>query len=72
MLQSILDKQTNQWIYQGCSGTKYQYDLSKPTDQLLYQMDISAQMRDKTTVSLYRNIENGGGILYDETGRKII
>ncbi|MBQ9681840.1 MAG: hypothetical protein IJV35_01060 [Neisseriaceae bacterium] len=71
MLQQVFDKQTGQVIYQGMSGTKYQYDLSNFIDKQKYAMDISAQMRDQTTVSLYRNTENGGGILYDETGRKI-
>ena len=63
MLQKVFDSKTGQFIYKGLSGTKYQYDLSSPTDQLLYQTDISAQMRDQTSTNPYRNTENGGGIL---------
>lgn len=55
--------------YQGSSGAKYQYDLSKQSDQLRYDVDPSAQLRDE--MNDYRNDismdrlkgEHGGGYL---------
>lgn len=49
-------------MYQGLSGTKYQYDLSNPSDRLTYETDLDAQMRDQRSLNLYRKTENGGGI----------
>ncbi|OOS01636.1 hypothetical protein B0186_02765 [Canicola haemoglobinophilus] len=49
-------------IYEGPSGTKYQYDLSNPMDKLAYELDLDAQMRDKLSLNLHRKLENGGGI----------
>lgn len=49
-------------VYEGLSGTKYQYDLSNPMDQQAYDLDLDAQMRDKLSLNLHRKLENGGGI----------
>lgn len=41
----------NKYKYKGFSGQRYQYDLSNPTDQLQYDMDINAQMKDSMNIS---------------------
>lgn len=51
-----------QKVYEGLSGTKYQYDLSNPVDRSAYQLDLAAQTRDKLSLNLSRTLENGGGI----------
>ncbi len=53
--------------YQGTSGRNYEYDLSKPSDQLRYSVDIDAQRRDQRG-SINREIDRslgqyGGGML---------
>ena len=54
--------------YQGHSGTKYKYDLSKPSDKVQYDIDVNAQMKDelnswKPGVQLDRGMgQYGGGI----------
>jgi len=53
--------------YQGSSGTQYQYDLSRPADQLRYELDLGAQMRDELSVDPRRDLDRdldqwGGGI----------
>lgn len=47
--------------YQGSSGTQYQYDLSKPSDQLRYELDLGAQMRDELSVDPRRELDQGLG-----------
>lgn len=47
--------------YQGSSGTKYQYDLSRPGDQIRYEIDINAQMRDQLSVDPRRGLDQGLG-----------
>ncbi|MBV6540376.1 hypothetical protein HT667_02670 [Ursidibacter maritimus] len=49
-------------VYEGPSGTKYEYDLSNPMDKQAYELDLAAQMRDQLSLNLYKNSENGGGI----------
>lgn len=49
-------------VYEGLSGTKYQYDLNNPMDKQAYALDLAAQTRDKMSLNLYRKTENGGGI----------
>lgn len=51
-------------------GTRYQYDLSDPTDRVSYSIDLDAQMRDKLSVDPNRNLDRnmgqvGGGIYED-------
>lgn len=45
------------------TGAKYKYDLSRPSDALRYELDLSAQMRDEINpkVMLDRNMGYGGG-----------
>jgi hypothetical protein len=54
--------------YQGSFGTRYKYDLSRPSDQFRYQMDPGAQLRDQIQidprVDLDRSLgQYGGGVL---------
>jgi hypothetical protein len=56
--------------YKSTSGTRYQYDMSDPSDSSEYTMDVDAQIRDKLSVDPSRSLdqgfgENGGGI-YDD------
>lgn len=57
----------NRYRYSGSSGRRYQYDLSNPSDELRYDLDLSAQMRDEMNidprVDLDRSLgQNGGGV----------
>jgi hypothetical protein len=45
--------------YRGSSGAQYQYDLSKPSDQLRYEVDVNAQMRDQLSVDPRRDLDRG-------------
>ena len=47
--------------YQGSSGTQYQYDLSRPSDQIRYETDVRAQMRDELSVDPRRELDQGLG-----------
>lgn len=54
--------------YRGTSGLGYQYDLSKPSDQIRYETDINAQIRDSLDARPQRDIDkymgqSGGGVL---------
>lgn len=48
-------------VYQSSSGTKYQYDMSNPSDRLNYSIDLDAQMRDKQSIDINRNLDTGIG-----------
>lgn len=53
--------------YESSTGTKYQYDLNRPSDQNRYEVDTGAQMRDQINVNPMRDLDrsmgqNGGGI----------
>lgn len=37
---------SEEYKYQGSSGAKYKYDLSKPMDKLNYETDSMQQMKD--------------------------
>lgn len=57
----------DQYRYSGSSGKRYQYDLSNPSDELRYDLDLSAQMRDEMNidprVDLDRSLgQHGGGV----------
>lgn len=61
------DSQGNRY-YESTSGTKYQYDLSNPTDKLSYDTDLDAKMRDSLNINLNVELDRalgqfGGGIL---------
>ncbi|HYN54368.1 MAG TPA: hypothetical protein VES38_06660 [Methylotenera sp.] len=52
--------------YKSRFGNEYEYDLSKPSDQIRYETDTRAQMRDELDVDPRREIErdlgqHGGG-----------
>ncbi|WP_430754816.1 hypothetical protein [Magnetovirga frankeli] len=47
--------------YQGSGGTQYQYDLSRPSDQIRYETDVRAQMRDELSVDPRRELDQGLG-----------
>lgn len=55
--------------YETSSGNQYQYNLNKPTDQIRYEYDAPAQIRDRydpRTQIDRNNGEYGGGIYDDE------
>lgn len=47
------------------SGQRYQYDLSDPIEQLDYQLDLDAQMRDQINpspmINMDQDMNNYGG-----------
>ena len=52
--------------YKSRYGNEYEYDLSKPVDQIKYEVDERAKMRDSLDVDPMREIERdlgeyGGG-----------
>jgi hypothetical protein len=52
--------------YESRFGNEYQYDLSRPSDQLRYETDVRAQMRDELDTDPRRELErdlgqHGGG-----------
>ena len=61
------DNQGNpNYRYQGPTGTQYQYDLSRPQDQIRYEVDPRAQLRDSISVDPRRDLDRdlgryGGG-----------
>lgn len=55
--------------YETSSGNQYQYNLNKRTDQIRYEYDAPAQIRDRydpRTQIDRNNGEYGGGIYDDE------
>jgi hypothetical protein len=62
----IYEKTSN---YESSFGTKYQYDLSDPSDSIDYSVDLDAQMRDQLSVDPNRNLDRGmneyGGGIYE-------
>lgn len=57
----IMKFENGKRFYTDNIGNKYQYDLTDPSDQLSYKIDVDAQMRDQLSLNLTRN-KNGGGI----------
>jgi len=47
--------------YKGSSGTKYDYDLSRPSDRNRYNLDLDAQRRDSLSLSPGRSLDRGLG-----------
>jgi hypothetical protein len=47
--------------YSGMSGTKYQYDMSKPIDRMHYNMDLDAQRRDQMNINPNVGLDKGVG-----------
>lgn len=57
--------------YESSFGNRYEYDLSDPSDRVLYEADPSAKLRDRYDVNPVRNLERnvgeyGGGVLDDD------
>ena len=57
--------------YKSAAGVRYKYDLNRPTDQIRYETDVGAQLRDERdswTKSPYRELQEelygqrGGGV----------
>jgi hypothetical protein len=44
-------KRNKEYPYESTSGTRYKYDLSKPGDQMKYEMDYHSQMKDSMNVN---------------------
>lgn len=52
--------------YRGTSGADYQYDLTNPSDQVRYSVDVNAQLRDSIDprVEMDRSLgQHGGGVV---------
>lgn len=54
--------------YESSFGNKYEYDLSRPSDRLRYEVDPGAQLRDSIDVNPIRDLERnlgqyGGGVI---------
>jgi len=47
--------------YRGSSGMSYQYDLSRPQDQIRYDIDPRAQIRDSISVDPRRDLDRSMG-----------
>lgn len=47
--------------YKSRLGNTYKYDLSRPSDQLKYQLDVGSQLRDQLDVDPRRTLERDLG-----------
>jgi hypothetical protein len=56
-------KRNKEYPYESTSGTRYKYDLSKPSDQIKYEVDPAAQLRDSINprVEMDRDLWQYGG-----------
>jgi hypothetical protein len=45
--------------YKGLSGKRYQYDLNNPADQIRYEVDPAAQLRDSINVDPRIELDQG-------------
>ncbi|MFC1688283.1 hypothetical protein ACFL07_01315 [Pseudomonadota bacterium] len=57
--------------YESSFGNRYEYDLSDPSDRIMYDVDPNAQLRDSIDVNPLRDVERsigeyGGGVLDDQ------
>jgi hypothetical protein len=57
--------------YESSFGNRYEYDLSDPSDRVMYEVDPSAQLGDSLDVNPLRDVERsvgeyGGGVLDDQ------
>jgi hypothetical protein len=56
--------------YESSFGRRYEYDLSDPSDQIMYEVDPNAQLRDSIDVDPTRDLERSigeyGGGVYDD------
>ncbi len=51
-----------EYKYEGSSGTRYKYDLSKPGDKLKYELDIGAQIKDDIYMPIKPGVEIDRGL----------
>jgi len=61
----------NDDAYEGPSGKRYEYDLSDPVDQIMYEVDPAAKIRDSVDPDPRRDLDRdlgrpGGGALDDD------
>jgi hypothetical protein len=57
-------ERNKEYPYESTSGTRYKYDLSKPSDRIRYEVDPAAQIRDSINprVKIDRGLgQHGGG-----------
>jgi 1,4-alpha-glucan branching enzyme len=56
-------ERNKQYPYESTTGTRYQYDLTKPGDQIRYKVDPAAQIRDNVNprVEIDRQLHQYGG-----------
>lgn len=54
-------REDSEYKYRGSSGLKYKYDLSRPSDQMHYEMDLSAQMGDSMSIDIRRDQDRSMG-----------
>jgi hypothetical protein len=47
-------KELDDGSYLSAGGARYKYDLNKPQDQLKYELDMKAQMRDEAESYKFR------------------
>lgn len=52
-----------QYPYESMTGTRYKYDLSKPTDRIMYGVDPAAQIKDSVNpmINIDRGLHQFGG-----------
>jgi len=59
------DDDSSDYQYESSTGTKYEYDLSDPSDQIMYDVDPSAKLMDSINpdpmIDLDRNLNEYGG-----------
>jgi len=51
----------SRYPYQSSTGMQYQYDLSRPPDQIRYGIDPRAQIRDSISVDPRRDLDRSMG-----------
>ena len=56
-------ERNREYPYESSTGTRYKYDLSKPGDQIRYEVDPGAQIRDSVNpmVEIDRGLGQYGG-----------
>jgi hypothetical protein len=54
-------QQNQQEDYKSNTGTRYQYDLNKPSDRVRYNADPAAQLRDRLNTNPSVNIDKNNG-----------
>lgn len=72
-IRKIENGQTNvepTYKYKSTTGNRYKYDLSKPGDQIKYELDLDAQMKDSLRIPVNPSVEidrdigqHGGGLM---------